>query len=161
MQIAYAIADGVNSDVKDALGGIEADMTQEYEKLDSDVLADALAKFGEDDIESKVLYVNPLQLAELRKNSAWVNVTDVGVGALRSGVIGNIWGADVVDSNLVPVDEAYIVKKGFVTFFTKRDIQLETGRVQERGSWLMTGNRHGIVAVTDKSKAIKLTKKGA
>ena len=157
-QLAYSIADAYNADVAKELSAIPANMTHEYETLNGDAIATALSLFGENDVEAKSLYVNPLQLAELRINADWINATDKGVDAMRSGSLGRIWGCDVFDSELVPKDEAYIVKRGFATLFLKRDTQLETERVILNGTHNFAANKHGMVATTDATKGIKLVK---
>lgn len=156
-QLAYSIADAINEAVGEALAS--AVLTSEYDQLNGDAIVDALVLFGEDDTEAKFLYVNPVDLADLRKNADFLAYTEAGVNAQRTGALGNIWGCEVVDSNLVPAGVQYIVKRGYVTWFTKRDTQIETGRVQERFSWLVTANKHGVVAITDEGNCIKLTKK--
>lgn len=157
IQLARSIADIINQEVGEAFAA--AKLTAEYTDFNGDAIVDALVLFGEDDQDDlKVLYVNPMELGELRKNADFLAYTEKGVDAQRTGFIGNIWGCEVIDSNLVPVGEAYIVKRGYVTFFTKRDTQLEVERITLRGSWAIAANKHGIVAVTHENKCIKLTK---
>lgn len=157
IQLGRSIADAINTEVLNAL--MAAPQTVEYTDLNGEAVIDALTNFGEDDVEQKFMYVNPMQLAELRKNADFLAYTEAGVNAQRTGSIGNIWGCEIIDSNLVPLDTAFIAKRGFVTFFSKRETLVENERHLSKFSWLVAASKHGVVATTNEGLAVKLTKK--
>ena len=157
-QLGQAIAESYNDEMGEALKKIEANMTHKYGDLNADVIAQALSLFGEreNQLGVKYLYVNSKQLAELRINAGFKDYTEAGVATMRSGVLGNIWGCEVVHSDRVPDGEAYIITKGYATLLLKREIQVESERVVGNGTFLVTANKHGMVSIRDKRKAIKL-----
>jgi N4-gp56 family major capsid protein len=54
-----------------------------------------------------VLLIAPEQLAQLRTTEDWIPATDMGVQALMSGVVGMIWGCQVVVSNKISTTPTY------------------------------------------------------
>lgn len=157
-QLGQAIAESYNDEMSTALSKIEANMTHKYGKLGYDSVAQALTLFGERENKQgvKFLYVNSKQLSELRLNANFLPYTSEGVNVQRTGALGNIWGCEVVLSDRVPEGESYIVCRGYATLLLKREIQVESKRVQENGTYLVTANKHGMVSIRDKRKAIKL-----
>ena len=130
--------------------------------MTSDEVANALVKFGEDIDGEKVLLIAPEQLAQLRVNENWIPATDMGVQALMSGVIGMIWGCQVVISNKIKLDLVsgkftnFIVKPGALAIYMKRDTLLETDRDIVNKSTVMTVDKHYVSYLYDASKAIKI-----
>ena len=160
-QLGLSIASKTDNDVLAALGGIAAGMTHNCTgKLTSDEIALALVKFGEDLDGDKVLLIAPAQLAQLRTTEDWIPATDMGVQALMSGVVGMIWGCQVVVSNkIVLAADAYtnyIVKPGALAIYLKRDTGLETDRDIINKSTVMTVDKHYVVYLYDASKTIKV-----
>lgn len=160
-QLGLSIASKTDNDVLAALGGVAVGMTHNCTgKLTSDEIALALVKFGEDLDGDKVLLIAPAQLAQLRTTEDWIPATDMGVQALMSGVVGMIWGCQVVVSNkIVLAADAYtnyIVKPGALAIYLKRDTGLETDRDIINKSTVMTVDKHYVVYLYDASKAIKV-----
>ena len=161
-QLGLSIASKTDNDVVAILNGITAPMIHEATgKLTSDEVANALVKFGEDLDGDKVLLIAPEQLAQLRTTEDWIPATDMGVKALMSGVVGMIWGCQVVVSNKIKSDETgytnFIVKPGALAIYMKRDTLLETDRDIINKSTVMTVDKHYVAYLYDASKAIKIT----
>lgn len=161
-QLGLSVASKTDNDVLEVLGGIQAPMIHAASgPLTSDEVANALVKFGEDIDGEKVLLIAPEQLAQLRTSEDWIKVTDMGVQALMSGVVGMIWGCQVVVSNKIKkVDNAFtnfIVKPGALAVYMKRDTLLETDRDIINKSTVMTVDKHYVAYLYDASKAIKIT----
>lgn len=162
-QLGLSVASKTDNDVLEVLGGIQAPMIHEATgKLTSDEVANALVKFGEDLDGDKVLLIAPEQLAQLRTTEDWIPATDMGVQALMSGVIGMIWGCQVVISNKIKLDSMsgkfvnFIVKPGALAIYMKRDTLLETDRDIVNKSTVMTVDKHYVAYLYDASKAIKI-----
>ena len=160
-QLGQSIAHKVNDDVVTALATV-ADPMIHYAgasgELSADVIADALALFGEDEAGPKVMFVTPKQLASLRKEADWIPVTELGVQALHSGALGMIWGVEIVVSNDVsssaPIN--YIVKPGALRLFLKRDLMVERDRDIINDSFILTANKHYGAYLYDASKALAI-----
>ena len=161
-QLGLSVASKTDNDVVSILNAIAAPMVHEATaELTSDEVANALVKFGEDLDGDKVLLIAPEQLAQLRTSEDWIKVTDMGVQALMNGVVGMIWGCQVVVSNKIKADETgytnFIVKPGALAIYMKRDTLLETDRDIINKSTVMTVDKHYVVYLYDASKAIKIT----
>lgn len=126
-QLGLAVASKTDNDVVAILNGITAPMIHEATgKLTSDEVANALVKFGEDLDGDKVLLIAPEQLAQLRTTEDWIPATDMGVKALMSGVVGMIWGCQVVVSNKIKTTPTYTITgdddiKPGKTYYTVED----------------------------------------
>jgi len=109
-QLGLSVASKTDNDVVAILNAITAPMIHAASgKLTSDEVANALVKFGEDLDGDKVLLIAPEQLAQLRTTEDWIPATDMGVKALMSGVVGMIWGCQVVVSNKIKTTPTYTI----------------------------------------------------
>jgi len=165
-QLGLSVASKTDNDVLGVLNTIQDPMVHACTgKLTSDEIANALVKFGEDIDGEKVLLIAPEQLAQLRTTENWIPATDMGVQALMSGVVGMIWGCQVVISNKivktgVSPDISYsnfIVKPSALAIYMKRDTLLEIDRDIINKSTVMTVDKHYVTYLYDASKAIKIT----
>lgn len=155
-QLAEAILDKVNKDCFDVLVGtttLQHPVTGN--KLNADVVADALVQFKEDVHEGQVLFVSPKRYAELRKDPAWVTV--LAGEKFISGQVGEIMGCSVVVSNMMADDKALIVRAGALGLELKRDTMIESDRDIIHKSTIITIDKHYVAYLKDASKVIKVT----
>jgi N4-gp56 family major capsid protein len=126
-QLGTSVASKTDNDVVAVLNAIQAPMIHAATgKLTSDEVANALVKFGEDLDGDKVLLIAPEQLAQLRTTEDWIPATDMGVQALMSGVVGMIWGCQVVVSNKIKTTPTYTLTEDVAlnpskTYYTVAD----------------------------------------
>jgi hypothetical protein len=78
---------------------------------------------------------------------------------LYTGQFGNISGVPCICSKLVPADTIYITAKDQVKFFVKKAGSVEQDRDIETKDNTVVYERHGVMALVDETKSIKLTKK--
>lgn len=164
-QLGMAIANKIDNDVVAVLSKITAAMTvgDGSAVLASNLIADALVKFGENIDGNKVLLIAPEQLATLRKSEDWIKATDIGVDILIKGTVGMIHGCQVVVSNKIKAAEGkfsnFIVKPDALAIYLKREVQIETDRDIIHKTTVITADKHYTVHLADDTKAVKLVTK--
>jgi hypothetical protein len=77
---------------------------------------------------------------------------------LYTGQFGDICGIPCVCSKLVPEGTVYITTKDAVKFFVKAEGSVEQDRDIETKQNTVVYERHGLMALVDETKSIKLTK---
>ena len=91
-----------------------------------EAILDAQLTFGEDLDGQQVLFVNPAQFNALRKDADFVHIE---AGArIVSGHYGRVYGVDIVVSNRVEEDEAFLMKPGALGMMMKRQCRCEQDR---------------------------------
>ena len=121
----------------------------------------ALAKFGEDVDEEKVLLVTPSFYAKLVGQPAstnWIPASEIAANVKIRGTVGMAYGCQVVVTNrLVATNNLYIVKRGALALFIKRGIFLETDRDILNESTVIKGSILCAPYLLNPSKMIKLS----
>lgn len=125
--------------------------------LSADEIVDAQVKFGEDMDEPKVLLVSPANYGVLRKSNAWIPASEIGAETVIKGVVGMVQGCEVVPSNRVGNNEAFIVKRGAMRILEKRGVEVETDRDIINKSTVITADKHYVPYLYDASKIVKIT----
>jgi N4-gp56 family major capsid protein len=121
-------------------------------------IAEALTAFGEDMEGEKVLLVSPAVYTSLLKSDAWIPGTEAGANVIMSGVVGTIFGMQVVLSNrLTARNEAYIIKPGALRIAMKRNTLVEFDRDILSEMNYIKASKIFAPYVYDKTKIIKLT----
>lgn len=127
-----------------------------YDVFGYDVVVDALAKIGHE-VEDGMFIVMGLDAkAEVRKDADYKASRQGEI--LYTGQFGDICGVPCVASKLVPAGTVYITTKDAVKFFVKKDGSVEQDRDIETKDNTVVYERHGLMALVDESKSIKLTK---
>lgn len=157
-QLALSIANKVDNDALAAL----ATTTLEYTAgtaWDLDTIDSAIAIFNDEDQEPMVLIMNPKDALKLRKNVAdnWTRASELADNIIVSGVFGEVLGAQVIRSRKLPEGTAYLVKRGALQIFMKRDVEVEFDRDIIHKTTVVTADQHYGVHLYDESKAIKIT----
>lgn len=117
-------------------------------------VVDAVALFKEND-KAKYLFVNPAQVAKLRKNLK--DLLSYGEAFVRSGYIGTVAGINVVMTNCVPDGESYISTTEAVTNFLKKGIENEVDRDADKRITYNYARKVFVVALTDAREVVKVT----
>lgn len=121
-------------------------------------IATALLKFGEDIDGQKVLVVPPSYYGRLLNSKGWIPNTELGAEIIVKGVVGAVYGTQIVISNrLEALKEAYIMKPGALAIVMKRNTLVEFDRDKIDQTNYIIGSKIFAPYVYDKSKLIKLT----
>ena len=165
MQIATAIANGVDNEMLAVLHAITGNMAYSTANSTTNVApADvnaALEKFGEDiDVGEKILLVSPALYTSIRNtNGTWLPASEIAADRIIKGAVGEIYGCQVIVSNKLKTSgEAFIVKPGALRLILKRDTLIETDRNILKFCTVITGSKHEACYLYDASKAIRLYK---
>ena len=154
-QLAESILDKVNYDCFEVLKNNVTLQHSATGVVNADVFADALIKFKEDVHEGQVAFVSPKRYAEIRKDSAWVTVSQGE--KFINGQVGEIMGCAIVVSNTVPDNMILIVRAGALGLELKRDTMVESDRDIIHKSTVITIDKHYVAYLKDASKVIKVT----
>lgn len=157
-QLRMSIANKVDNDV---LAALET-TTLTYESADGitiDAVDAAQGIFNDEDTEPMVLIANPKDVAKLRKSAGqdWTRGSDLGDRILVSGVFGEVLGAQIIRSRKVAEGTAYLVKRGALAIYLKRDIMVEDDRDIIHKTTVITADQHYGAHLFDESKAVKIT----
>lgn len=130
--------------------------TDTYTTFSYDTVVDALAKIGKE-VENDLFLVMGLDSkAEIRKDEDYKASRQGEI--LYTGQFGDICGVPCVCSKLVPEGTVYITTKDAVKFFVKKQGSVEQDRDIETKDNTVVYERHGLMALVDETKSIKLTK---
>ena len=131
--------------------------TFEYTTLNFDAIVDALGKINRE-VESDQFIIMGLDAkATIRKDPDYKASRQGEI--LYNGQFGTIAGVPCLFSKLVPANTLYITAKDQVKFFVKKAGNVEQDRDIETKDNTVVYERHGVMALVDETKSIKLTKK--
>lgn len=119
-------------------------------KINADVVADALAKFGEDQ-EDAFLLVHSKTLTQMRKEADFQRISGDEFGA-----VGEIFGARVMVSDAVVEGEAYLVKQGALELHIRRQPLVEAEPKIGTQTELYVGTAYFVANLLHDSKAVKI-----
>lgn len=158
-QLALSISNKVDNDLLNALGETKLSYESKSTSLDVDTLDGAIGIFNDEDPEDMLLFGTPKDIAALRKSAAenWTRASEIGDRILVSGVFGELLGAQIVRTKKLEEGTAYLVKRGALSLFLKRDILVETDRDIKHKLTVATADKHYGVYLYDESKAVKIT----
>lgn len=127
-----------------------------YTTLNYDAVVDALAAIGRE-VESDMFIVMGLDAkAAIRKDADYKASRQGEI--LYTGQFGTIAGVPCLFSKLVPANTLYITAKDQVKFFVKKAGSIEQGRDIETKDNTVVYERHGLMALVDETKSIKMVK---
>jgi hypothetical protein len=131
--------------------------TSEYTTFNYDAVVDALAEIGKE-VESDMFIIMGTDLrAAIRKDADYKASRQGEI--LYTGQFGTISGVPCLFSKLCGAGEAFISAKDQVKFFVKKDGSVEQDRDIETKDNTVVYERHGVMALVDETKSIKLKKK--
>lgn len=153
-QITASVNKGLDKAIVAKLSAITGAMVHDASvagKVDAAVVADALQKFGEDQ-EDSYLFVNPATLTAMRKEEGFVTKSaERGIN-----IVGEIYGANVVNSAAVPAGEAYVVKEGALALYLRKAPLVETDKNIVDQKHYFTGTVFFGAHLEDESRAVKI-----
>lgn len=129
----------------------------QYTTFNYDAVVDALAAINRE-VESDLFLVMGLDLKAAIRKDADYKASKQGE-ILYTGQFGDICGVPCVCSKLVPAGTAYITAKDQIKFFVKKTGSVEQDRDIETKDNTVVYERHGLMALVDETKSIKLVKK--
>lgn len=122
--------------------------------LNYDAIVDALASIGRE-VESDMFIVMGLDgKAAIRKDADYKASKQGEI--LYTGQFGDLCGVPCVCSKLVPANTVYITAKDQIKHFVKKDGSVEQDRDIETKENTVVYERHGLMALVDETKSIKL-----
>ena len=172
-QIAKAIAAKVDSDAMDALQTAQLTYNGGSSKISYTGIVDAVDVFGEEFNSEKVIFIHPLQVGTLRKDTQFTAADQLAEQVTVRGAIGQICNCEVVVSKKVPENAdgtgyiCPIVKlnedgeteddTAALTVYIKRDINVETERHTLSRTTDISADEIYTVALSNASKVVLAT----
>ena len=130
--------------------------TFNYTTFNYDAVVDALAQIGKE-VETDMFIIMGLDTkAAIRKDADYKASRQGEI--LYTGQFGEISGVPCLFSKLVPEGTVYITAKDQVKFFVKKAGTVEQDRDIETKDNTVVYERHGLMALVDETKSIKMTK---
>ncbi|KZR58964.1 N4-gp56 family major capsid protein [Pseudobacillus badius] len=157
-QLRMSIANKIDNDALAALATTALIHNEAGNTLTVDAVEAAQDIFNDEDQEDMVLICSPKAAAQLRKDAAgaWTRQSDLGDRILVTGAFGEVLGAQVVRSNKLDDKTAYLVKRGALAIYMKRDVEVETDRDILAKTTVISADEHYGVVLEDESKAVKI-----
>ena len=130
--------------------------TFKYTTFNYDAVVDALAQIGKE-VETDMFIIMGLDTkAAIRKDADYKASRQGEI--LYTGQFGEISGVPCLFSKLVPAGTVYITAKDQVKFFVQKAGTVEQDRDIETKDNTVVYERHGLMALVDETKSIKMTK---
>jgi hypothetical protein len=136
----------------------KATLKQEADEWSFDVVVDAIAQMNLEDEAGLFLLISPADKANFRK--ALKDDLSYSEGFVRTGYIGSVAGVPVVVSKAIPAGKGYLATKEAITLFIKKDTETEYNRVANNRHNEYFVRKFAVVALTDATKAVKITVAG-
>ena len=136
----------------------KAVLTQEFPKagFNYDSVVDAIAKMNLESEQGLYVLINPSLKAEIRKDEDF-KAKQLGQ-IMVDGAIGTLAGLPVVVSKAVAADTAYVAHPDAITLFMKKDAEVEQERDGEAGVNTIIMRQVELVALTDATKIVKMSR---
>lgn len=157
-QLAHSIDHAVDDALLAQLATAPFNRVRPITALSADGVADALTAFGEDLEGPAVILVDPQGFATLRKDPDYIRSSDLGQRAIFSGIVGEIWGCQILVSNKVkPATDGmpyYIVKPGALRLVNKQGTFIEVDREAKFMRDNIYASKHCAAYLYDSSKVV-------
>lgn len=174
-QLAKAIASKVDNDALEALNGATLIFDGSAAVISYNSVVDAIDLFDEEVNSEKVMFVNPKQVTQLRKDTNFISADKYTGKVIMTGEIGMIANCRIVPSKKVKqveVGETTKVKcyacpivklnndakteedAPAITVYLKKDTSVETERESLSRKTNISVDKHYTVALTNESKVV-------
>lgn len=170
-QLYKAIASKIDNDCMKALLGAT---TQVYNgssaKIGYNPIVEAIDLFEEEENSEKVMWVNPKQVTDLRKDANFLSADKYQAGVALSGEVGRIANTRIIASKKIVLDGTStfytcpIVKLETdtevedeipaITVYLKKDVGLETERHSLKRTTSISVDEHYAAVVSNASKVV-------
>ena len=163
-QLAFSIDHAVDEELFKVLAALPFSRKAAVDTLTADAVADALALFGDEMEGEKLLFTDAAGFTELRKDPGYIRAGDLGQRMIFSGVVGEIWGCQIVISSRLKEDavtkekQHFIVKPGALRLVSKQGTMLEVQREPEYMRDTLFASKHCAAYLYDAGRAVSLTK---
>lgn len=151
IQLAKSIAGKVDGDVFAAALGATLTSGDGSAQIKYTSVVDVVDAFNEEDITDKVLFINPAQLATLRKDGDFISADKYNNNVMVTGEIGMICQTRIVPSKKVPLIKATLDNTSGTTTINASNIATYQGHVwdPETKSMLTIVEGNKITAATN------------
>lgn len=169
-QLAKAIASKVDNDALEALMGATLVFDGSSKIISYEQIVDAIDLFDEEVNSDKVIFINPKQVTQLRKDSNFISADKYPNNVIMTGEIGMIANCRVVPSKKVTLDstsafyQCPVIKlnndaeteddAAALTVYLKRDTSVETERDTLARKTDISVDKHYTVALSNESKVV-------
>lgn len=161
-QIVKSIADKTDDELLEEMGDAPLVYGMSSSGILSDNIVEALELFGEDADGDKAMVLSPQDLTVLRKDSDYINGSEIATRIQLEGAVGDLWGCALRPTNRLKSTttsknrEAYIVKPGALRLINKRGVKVEVQRdaLYQRDN--IIASKHYVPYLYDDSKIIKI-----
>lgn len=169
-QLAMSIAAKLDNDAMDALMTATLTYDGSSAQIAYNGIVDAIDLFEEEVNTEKVMFVNPKQVTQLRKDPNFLSADKYTSGVAVSGEIGKIANTRIVPSKKVTLDSGSafytcpLVKLEqddetedelpAMTIYLKRDTNVETERKPRNRTTEITADKFYTVALTNEAKVV-------
>ena len=125
-QLLVAVASKIEADMYAAVKAATTKKVVNAAAFAKEAIVDMRAQFGEDQEEAMYLFVNPAEYALLAKDPDFVQIQQ-GASVI-SGVMGRLFGVDIVVANRVEAGKPFLMKAGAIALIMKRNVIVEADR---------------------------------
>lgn len=167
-QLGMAIADKVDNDVIDALLTASLVKDESANAISYLGVVDALDAFQEEENVEKVMFINPTQSTELRKDENFISRDKYGNQVMIDGEIGMIANTRIVPTRKIVAKDGKFTcpivqlrpesqtgdETAAVTIYMKKGVSVETERHTLSRTTDISVDQHYIAALTDESKVV-------
>lgn len=169
-QLAMSIASKLDNDAMDALMTATLTYDGSAAQIAYNGIVDAIDLFEEEVNTEKVMFINPKQVTQLRKDANFLSADKYTSGVMVSGEIGKIANTRIVPSKKVTLDSgsAYYIcpivkleqddetedELPAMTIYLKRDTNVETERKPRSRTTEITADKFYTVALTNEAKVV-------
>lgn len=171
-QLKKSIAAKIDNDCHEALAGATLAFDGLASIISYNGIVDAVDVFGEEDNSTKILFIHPKQVTQLRKDEDFKDINKYPLNVVMTGVIGEIAGCQVIPSKKIQLNEAQtgyediLVKTSnpedgedipALTIYTKRAVQVEKDRDILKKTTVVSADEHYTAVLSNQSKVVKAT----
>lgn len=169
-QLGLSIAAKIDNDAITALMGATLVYDGSAKVISYEQIVSAIDLFDEEVNTDKVMFVNPKQVTQLRKDPNFISADKYPNNVMMTGEIGIIANCRIVPSKKVSLDstsafyQCPIIKLNedtetedeisALTIYLKRDTTVETDRQSSARKTIISADKHYTVALSNESKVV-------